>query len=91
MRGAEQRSNLYLSKFLWLSTRAPEQKQADQGVVVAKRGQESTPAVAQPLNRLNPSGRYTASDAFLVPEVRRRGLLVKHLFGSGLARNTLLL
>ena len=59
---------------------------------LATKGKEkSTTTVAQSLNRLNPSGRYTEHDSFLVPEVRMPGLPVKHLFGSGLARNTLLL
>lgn len=59
--------------------------------LVAKGGEESNSTVARILNRINPSGRYTENDFFLVPEVRMRGLLVKHLFGNGLARNTLLL
>ncbi len=59
---------------------------------LATKGKEkSITTVAQSLNRLNPSGRYTEHDSFLVPEVRLPGLPVKHLFGSGLARNTLLL
>lgn len=59
--------------------------------LVTKGGEESNSTVARILNRINPSGRYTERDTFLVSEVRMRGLLVKHLFGSGLARNTLLL
>ncbi len=59
--------------------------------LVTKGGEESSITVAQILNQIDPSGRYTENDSFLVPEVRLRGLLVKHLFGSGLARNTLLL
>jgi len=59
--------------------------------LVTKREEEANTTVARILNRINPSGRYTERDSFFVPEVRMRGLLVKHLFGSGLARNTLLL
>src|SRR5712691_1914851 len=59
--------------------------------LVTKGGEKSNSTVVRILNRINPSGRYTERDAFLMSEVRMRGLLVKHLFGSGLARNTLLL
>jgi AAHS family 4-hydroxybenzoate transporter-like MFS transporter len=59
--------------------------------LVTKGEKEANTTVVQILNRINPSGQYLERDSFLVPEVRLRGLLVKHLFGSGLARNTLLL
>jgi AAHS family 4-hydroxybenzoate transporter-like MFS transporter len=58
-------------------------------VTKGKKGANGT--VTQILHRLNPSGHYTERDAFLVPEIRMRGLLIKPLFGNGLARNTLLL
>ncbi|HEV8717845.1 MAG TPA: MFS transporter [Candidatus Binatia bacterium] len=59
--------------------------------LVTKREEEATTTVTQLLNRINPSGRYTQSDSFLVPEAHLPGLPVKHLFSSGLAHNTLLL
>jgi MFS transporter, AAHS family, 4-hydroxybenzoate transporter len=59
--------------------------------LVTKGKAKSTATVAQILNRINPSGRYTEHDSFLVPEVHMPGLPVKHLLGSGLAHNTLLL
>jgi AAHS family 4-hydroxybenzoate transporter-like MFS transporter len=59
--------------------------------LVAKGEEKSTAAVARILNRINPSGRYTERDTFIVPEVGRHGLALTHLFGDGLARNTSLL
>ena len=59
--------------------------------LVTKGKESPTATVVQLLNRINPSGRYTDSDLFLVPEARLPGLSVGRLFGGGLARNTLLL
>jgi AAHS family 4-hydroxybenzoate transporter-like MFS transporter len=59
--------------------------------LVAQGGEKSTAAVARILNQINPSGRYTERDSFLVPEGGRHGLALTQLFGGGLARNTLLL
>ena len=52
---------------------------------------EAEARVARTLNGLNPSGRYTERDSFLLPEAHMPGLPVRRLFGNGLARNTLLL
>lgn len=58
---------------------------------VTKGGEKSTATVVRVLNQIDPSGRYTERDSFLLPEAGRHGLSVAQLFGEGLARNTLLL
>jgi AAHS family 4-hydroxybenzoate transporter-like MFS transporter len=59
--------------------------------LVTKGGEKSNTAVACILNRINPSGRYTERDAFVVPEPGVHGLAITRLFDRGLARNTLFL
>ena len=59
--------------------------------LVTKRGDRSSLRVVQTLNQIHPSGQYTEGDTFVVPEAHLPGLPLKHLFGDGLVRNTLLL
>jgi MFS transporter, AAHS family, 4-hydroxybenzoate transporter len=59
--------------------------------LVTKRGEGPSATVVRILNRINPAGRYTENDSFLVPEIHLHGISVKHLLGSSLVRNTLLL
>jgi AAHS family 4-hydroxybenzoate transporter-like MFS transporter len=59
--------------------------------LVTKKEGKANATVARILKQIDPSGHYTENDRFLVPEARMRGLLVKHLFDNGMARNTLLL
>lgn len=59
--------------------------------LVTKGGGKSAAAVTRLLNRIDPAGRYSEHDRFVVPEVGTHGLAVVHLFDRGLARNTLLL
>jgi MFS transporter, AAHS family, 4-hydroxybenzoate transporter len=55
------------------------------------RKTNSGPKIAGILNRLNPSGGYSADSNFILKEVRMTGVPVKHLFGRTLIHNTFLL
>ena len=59
--------------------------------LVTKGGRAANTTIASILNRINPSGHYQASATFVVPEARLQGFPLKHVFGSGMVRNTLLL
>ena len=59
--------------------------------LVTKGGRVSSTTVAAILNRINPAGEYQGNDTFVVPEARLEGFPLKHVFGRGLVRNTLLL
>ena len=59
--------------------------------LVAKGGQAAHTTIAGILNRINPSGHYQTSDTFVVPEAGLQGSPLRHVFGRGLMRNTLLL
>ncbi|MCS6924876.1 MAG: MFS transporter [Candidatus Binatia bacterium] len=59
--------------------------------LVTKGGEKAKATVARLLSRIDPSGRYSERDCFVVPEVGRHGLALTHLFDRGLARNTLVL
>jgi AAHS family 4-hydroxybenzoate transporter-like MFS transporter len=78
---------LPLVLLLLVTTVLPESLQ----FLVTKGGEQAKRTVARILNRIHPSGHYTAHDMFIVPEVPIQGLLVTHLFGQGLMHNTLLL